>query len=179
MKRAVILSTTIGGSALYLTSGEKRQEVAAKARAIGRISRLVTTVGSMTASYSTQMLYDRLSIRGRKGLEEEYQRATELLKELQEDQERDTIVQMTTKDNKVRDAMNKKIAATRLRIDETSELIANLRTSSGYDKVHRTNAIRLRDMCERMGESTSSWGSILPCSTTCCLSSTQMSYLCF
>ena len=149
MRRAAVLSTTIGGGALYLSSEEKRRDIAAKVRAVGRIGCLVTTVGRMTASYSAQMLKDRLPVVGKSALEEEYLRATELLKELQEDQERDTILQLTTEDNEVRDAMERKIMATRSRIDETSELIATLSTSSGYDEVHRANAIRLRDMCAK------------------------------
>jgi len=70
---------------------------------------------------------------------------------LQEDQERDTIIQMTTKSEEEREAMNTKIMTTRVRIDEVSEKIAQLSSNSGYDEVHRVNAIRLRDMCATSG----------------------------
>lgn len=115
--------------------------------AAARIMRLVSTVGVMTTSYSIQMSKDRLLKATKMGSEKEYDDAKSLLKTLQEDQERDTIVQLTTKDVSLRDAMTAKIGRTREEIDVVSEKIASLSSMSGYEGVHRINAVRLRDMC--------------------------------
>ncbi len=112
-----------------------------------RIMRLVSTVGVMTSSYSYHLGKDRLLKATKLSNEKEYDIAKNRLKTLQEDQERDTIVQLTTKDESLRDAMTAKIGRTREEIDVISEKIATLSSVSGYGAVHRVNAARLRDMC--------------------------------
>ena len=77
MKR-VVAGSIVSSAALYLSSEDRRREVAAKARAIGRIGRLTGTVITMSASYSAQMVKDRLPVVGRNSLEMEYANAMEL-----------------------------------------------------------------------------------------------------
>lgn len=120
-----------------------------RANAVARIARLVGTAGTMTCSYSVHIAKNHLLKKQRlsSGDAKAYEQAAERLKVLQEDQEKDTIVQLTTKDPALRDAMTQKIARTREEIDVTSEKIAGLSSVSGYGPVHRVNAVRLRDMC--------------------------------
>jgi aarF domain-containing kinase len=146
--RKVAVAAAAAGSSLYIVADDDARR---QAQAATRIARLVSTVAVMTSSYSLQMAKEKIfkDSGGKSGSEKEYADATERLKQLQEDQEKDTIVQMTTKDASVREAMATKIANNRIEMDQVSDNLASLSSASGYGPVHQRNAVRLRDMCAK------------------------------
>jgi aarF domain-containing kinase len=116
-------------------------------RAVTRIVNLVGTVGLMSSDYGSTMLLHRMRSTKTK-IEEEYQDSVDELAKLQNLQETDTIVQLTTKDESIRDKVTRQIYQRRQDIDAISERIANLSSLSGFEECHMRNARRLRDMCQ-------------------------------
>ena len=124
MLRMGVVAVTVGAGCV--TSVD--ENIQKRINAAVRIGRLVATAGTMTCSYSAHMAKDRFLRKQTlgKGDKKEYDDAIDRLKKLQEDQEKDTIVQLTTNDTVLRNAMTEKIARTREEIDATSDTIANL-----------------------------------------------------
>jgi hypothetical protein len=130
----------------YIASDADRREVLLQVtRTSGRIANLVGTVGRMANDYRVEIKTKKSAAKS--DVEQLYIREQENLKALQSDQERDTIVQLTTKDMALRKDMTVRIAETRTQIDISSEKIASLSKASGFQECHLRNAVRLRDMC--------------------------------
>ena len=153
------LKVVAGGGALgttYIAVDKDRRSACGKAvNSMGRIANLISTVGVMSTDYAFTIAdndFNKARGRGADRIEGEIERRKAELTEFAADQERDTIVQLTTKDAAVREEMEARIQQTRHKIDITAAGIARLNAQevdSKMGRCHARNATRLRDMCSQ------------------------------
>ena len=149
----VVTSGGALGAAYVAVDGDRRYATGKALNSIGRIANLVSTVGLMSTDYAFTIAdndFNKARDRGPNRIEDEIEKKKSELTEFAAEQERDSIVQLTTKDPAVREEMEMRIQQTRHKMDIAAAGIARLNAQevgSKMGRCHVRNAARLRDMC--------------------------------
>jgi aarF domain-containing kinase len=148
----VVGGATILTSAYVVTSSDRRYATSQAVSATGRITSLVSTVALIATDYKLTLADIEFNKSSKQTLEDQIAMKKNELDELASEQEKMTIISLTTNDPLEREAADKRIKQTRQTMDLAAAQIARLNTQENNGKLkrcHSRNAIRLKDMCAK------------------------------